>query len=593
MQLLNSSQFFETNYILIYMRAIKSKNVNEVYKYIAYLFLLAAIISSIISSIKVRSSAISGALWIVSLLLTFYSFSIRDRQKIYNICIRLKTSWSEIWGIMSISLYALLVRSLYPLPSTLYIHNDEASCGLYSRILLSNPSQWFSIGWYGLPMLAYSLGAAGLAIFGNTIYGLRYANAILGTIGVVLLYLLTKKLFTRRVAVIAAILLSSMYVHILFSNNGLQDIQGPTFITLSVYLFFVFIDTPSLITSFIFGIALASNLLVYWGARAAFPLIGFLVFYILIAQKSILIKTKPYLKPFVFSFFIAVFPIYSLFSYVPDSFSGHTREVLIVNNTENMQVHLKEQFGNQINYLFIFAKQFFFTVMTFFSTGDKSLQIGYNQPFLDFTMSALLPTSFFLALFLLRKNWKHSVAVLWIALVITASALTTDAPWWPRLASLTPAIAILIAFAIDYISSIYKKRGRYVITILLLSIIIVSNLYTALILYPEFAYKSYASPTVIANYLKKRSDKEYNILLADMYFTFDYETFQFLVPNKKKCNVNPEETVDNCLEAGRPDIVISMPGTEDKLEYIMNSYPGGILSKLKDDTITVYNLTKR
>lgn len=574
------------------MYQIKNKNMYDVNRCISHLFLIAAIVSSIMSSITVNSSATSGTFWILALVLTFFSFAIRDWQKIYKIYLRLKISLPEVCSITFISIYALFIRSLYLLPHTLYVHNDEASCGLYSRTLLSNPSQLFSIGWYGLPMLAYSFGAVGLKFFGDTIYGLRWANAIMGTLGIVLLYLLTKRLFTRRVATIAAILLSSMYVHILFSKNGLQDIQGPTFITLSVYLFFVFIDTPTFITSFFLGIALASNLLVYWGARATFPLIGFLIFYILIAQKSALTKTKPYIKSVFFSFFIAALPIYSLYSYVPDSFSGHTREVLITSKTENMAIYLTNHFGTNTDYIQIFTKQFFSTLSTFFTIGDSSLQIGYNLPFLDFTMSALLPISFFLAFFLVGKNWKHSVAMLWIALVTTAGALTTDPPWWPRLASLTPAIAIVIAFAIDYISSIYKSKERHVITIIFLIIIIFSNLYTALISYPDFAYKSYASPTVIANYLHNRSDKEYNILLADIYFTFDYETFQFLVPNKNKCNVNPEETVDKCLELGRPDIVISMPGTEDKLNFIMNSYPGGVLSKLKDNTITVYNLTK-
>ena len=70
-------------------------------------------------------------------------------------------------------------------------------------------------------------------VFGHTLGGLRAASAIMGVLGVVALYFLARTLFDRKTALLAALFLAVLPVHIQFSRIGISEIASPFFGTLA------------------------------------------------------------------------------------------------------------------------------------------------------------------------------------------------------------------------------------------------------------------------------------------------------------------------------------------------------------------------
>ncbi|MEO8611060.1 MAG: glycosyltransferase family 39 protein [Chloroflexota bacterium] len=70
-------------------------------------------------------------------------------------------------------------------------------------------------------------------IFGKTLAGLRAASGIMGVLGVIALYFLARTLFDRKTALLAALFLAVLPVHIQFSRIGISESASPVFGTLA------------------------------------------------------------------------------------------------------------------------------------------------------------------------------------------------------------------------------------------------------------------------------------------------------------------------------------------------------------------------
>jgi 4-amino-4-deoxy-L-arabinose transferase-like glycosyltransferase len=86
-----------------------------------------------------------------------------------------------------------------------------------------------------LPQLGYAISAGFMGLFGDDLFGLRTASVFLGTASVLLVYFLTKRLFSPRIAAVAAFLLAVSHWHIHFSRSGIHYMQG-SFATLLLFV---------------------------------------------------------------------------------------------------------------------------------------------------------------------------------------------------------------------------------------------------------------------------------------------------------------------------------------------------------------------
>jgi hypothetical protein len=98
--------------------------------------------------------------------------------------------WRELGLLTLVFGVALAVRVPAISASPPFVHGDEAVQGLWGRLFDRGQAPLLSIGWFGPSMLSYAIPGLGLHLFGDTLTGLRLTNAVVGSVSVVLAYLL-------------------------------------------------------------------------------------------------------------------------------------------------------------------------------------------------------------------------------------------------------------------------------------------------------------------------------------------------------------------------------------------------------------------
>ncbi len=171
----------------------------------------AAVACSIAAAFLVDSSAAAAWFWDAAMCAGLVGSITAERRS----CLRFIRTWHpslrDTTLIIALLCAALFVRTVRLSTYPIYLHNDEASCGMFGRMFNSGEAPILSMGWIGLPMFAYSFVGLGLRFFGDTVNGMRTAHAMLGTVGVLFIYLLGKELWNKRTGFFAAF---PAFVHI-------------------------------------------------------------------------------------------------------------------------------------------------------------------------------------------------------------------------------------------------------------------------------------------------------------------------------------------------------------------------------------------
>ncbi|HEY4720464.1 MAG TPA: glycosyltransferase family 39 protein [Anaerolineae bacterium] len=216
-------------------------------------------------------------LWVGSIITCLAAFS-QDGSRSWRVW--LKDHRRELITIGLITLGAAIVRfeQLGQIPRV--INGDEGLIGQFAlqtdRTPLANPFALFeSIG--GLYMQAIGLA---LQVFGHMPFALRLLPAIGGTLAIPALYLLTRRLFGQRAALLAAILLAVAHAHIHFSRTvAVMYIQSTFFAPLELYLFMTALEKRSTLRAAIGGLVLSLHFSLY---VSALIIVAFLVVYLLV-----------------------------------------------------------------------------------------------------------------------------------------------------------------------------------------------------------------------------------------------------------------------------------------------------------------------
>ena len=83
--------------------------------------------------------------------------------------------------------------------------------------------------------LFMNLQSLSIRAFGNTPFALRFVSAIFGTLTVLGLYLLARRLFNWEIAAMASFLMAVSFWHVVFSRIGFRAIMAPMFIVWGLY----------------------------------------------------------------------------------------------------------------------------------------------------------------------------------------------------------------------------------------------------------------------------------------------------------------------------------------------------------------------
>lgn len=356
-------------------------------------------------------------------------------------------------GLLVAGALALRLPDLTTLPYV--IHGDEAWNGLEAlRWLNGGVPSLLSTGWYGLPVAGYGLPALVMRFAGANLWGLRLSSVLIGTLSIVLLYALAREFTGRRVAFLAAALLTVSHFHIMFSRMGIHYIHGLAAVLLVLWLLVRALRRASAVSAVLAAAAMSLSLQVYFSARIVFVIVPlFIVGLVLVCRSAMTpmgairawCKTVGWLA---LGLLVAVGPLAVYFQQDPGALTGRTEEVLILNLTPYRMQALQAQFGTT-DLGTILRRQLAAVPLLPGGLADQTLQYGAHYAMLDPLVAALVLIGFWYAVCTLRRPLSL-LLVLWVAgVALLGGVLTIDMPSWPRLFVMLPALCLLAALAVD------------------------------------------------------------------------------------------------------------------------------------------------
>jgi hypothetical protein len=410
-------------------------------------------------------------------------------------------SWEWILaGIISLIGFELRYWKLTEIPS--HVDNDVALMGTFGlKLIDAGQHDWigFSLSEH---LLSYDQFMAwSMRLFGQNHYGLVMHSVVLGTLSLLLIFLLGRELGGRFVGFAAIGLLTISYTHIQFSRILFGN-SSSLIAIFSIYAFFKGVRTRKSLWFAIAGVLIGWGLLLYDSARVI-PLImlSIMIWQWLWQRESFKSMVKNWgmlLAGIILGFGpMLAFAIRNFFS-----FSGRANVVTLWNPIIWQHELSSYDTTSPVQVLW---QQIWRTFLTLHLTGDQSPHFMFPRPMVE-PLTALL--------FILGagyglskiKNIKYFSLLSWIFFAfIFGGVLTADPPYWPHLNIALPAIALVAAIGgkslADKITVIFGQTGYKVYAWVMVSVIIITGI-TNWKIYYDYV-KNNAGPRIrIVRYLE-------------------------------------------------------------------------------------------
>jgi hypothetical protein len=383
-------------------------------------------------------------LWIVSALC--YAAAFVPRPRLSTFAPWLRRNQREVILVVALTAAAAALRfwQLGAIPDV--VSGDEGIMGVTAMAVLRGEIQNILATVNNQGVLYMNLIASAIRLFGENALGLRFIAAAGGTVSVPLLYLLTRRMFNVRTAVLAASLLAVSHFHLHLSRvivgSGIQD---ALFSILVFYLFLVGLEKRSIAYLTLSGLALGLFLYIYMGARLVVLLMPMYVAVLWFVDGKTVRANAGNLLAFVGALAVVAAPIASWALANPQEFMSRANQMGAIQSgwlANEAATTGKSQ-------LLIFAdlvRQAFLTVNYY----PASVHYGSPYPMLDWVSGAAFMLGIAYSLYhifdrrhLLLQAWFWSGIVVGGALVIVPS----DNAY--RIMIVFPAVCVFAALGVD------------------------------------------------------------------------------------------------------------------------------------------------
>ncbi len=307
----------------------------------------------------------------------------------------------------------------------------------FSKWADRNPDWWDKAG-FRAPLLSYSLAFVNL-ITNSSAVALDFFIPTIGALGVVLLYLLVKKMFNKKLALYSSLFLTFIPLHIIYSGKILADVLLTTLITATFLSFWLGFEKKKVNFKILTGLLIGLSILSKYTAIILLPTI---FIYLLIKNKNL--------------------------KFLKDKYLGVSIIVLLLTLTP----------------LFLYGQSSYDTPLGAFIHGYKASSYwGASSPWHFFVTNSVVMFSVVAILLLVGlvkiikkfkfKNHNQLLILIWfIAFLIIFSSLShkEDRYFLP----IAPVVCIIAAIGLD---SLKYKKALFVITMTVLILSALSGIY--------------------------------------------------------------------------------------------------------------------
>ena len=382
-----------------------------------------------------------------------------------NLRIKIVASQAERFLPALVLLVAVFLRlySLDTIPSGLLW--DESWNGLDTIAVLNGERPIFFTENFGREPIFIYLQAVSVALLGQTTLALRAVSAVLGILTVVVAYLLARRMFDARVALLTSGWLTLSLWHVIFSRMALRTISLPLFLAVGFYCLWRGLEevgarhaspvpTPAIrhkstLWFALAGIVTGVSLYTYSTARFAPFVIVALALYLALLHRQLLRRAIPGLILALALTALVFLPEGLFFLRHPETFFERAQEVTIVNPALQKGALANTLLDSVSHTLRMFAIQ-----------GDSNW--GRNLPgwpIFDPLSAILMVLGIVLAIRRFRQP-AYGLVLIWLAVMIVPGLIATkEIPNYLRVTGIIPAVFVLPAIAASWLWETWETHA--------------------------------------------------------------------------------------------------------------------------------------
>jgi 4-amino-4-deoxy-L-arabinose transferase-like glycosyltransferase len=529
-----------------------------------------------------------------------------------------RSAWLEAATVAALTLLAFVLRAtaLDSVPYTL--GGDEAWHGLLARQVLAgqlrNP---FGMGYMSMPTAFYWPLSWSLWLVGDTVTGLRFAAALVGTITVPIFYLFARDLWGRRTALISTIFLTAYDYHIHYSRLGANNIWDPLFLVLMLWALDKGLrrtdsdtaqhqeadaapeqsqePTPGRYRYFLLaGLVMGLSMFFYTGARLLPLLAGVYVGFVWLIRGRHVPRLGARVVLLIVACVTVAGPMLSYAQLHPDEWNARLNQVgIIQSGWLEREPELTGKSTAQI-----LAEQFIRAAGAFHYYPDRTAWYAAERPLLGFLAGAFAILGMAWAVARWRDR-RYFLVLLWFwSVIITGGMLTESPPSSQRLVIAIPAVALLVAFGLEQsvrlacrLLAIGRRRENLILGVLL-TILATGSIYFYFVEFtPTRRYGSAngETATMMGHYLQELEGDYQAYLFGAPSLYWRFGTMPFMAPAVQGTDIvepldGPPDFLDGTAgTAGRDMVFLFLPDRSGELAWVQQALPGGQIREFYDN----------
>jgi len=487
---------------------------------------------------------------------------------------------TEFIAVAVIVLAAAVLRVVALEDYPIALHNDEMSCLIEARGFLESNTALFNTGWFGCPNLGFFFTSLLLRVLGPTLLALRLSSVFLGLLSLIAAYLLVRRLFGVRPALLLLLLTTPFHWHLHFSRSGFHYMQASSLTVVAVLLFAIAIDRRSPVLFGCAGVITGVAFQTYYAAWLTPMILGAWAVARLLSDRE---QGKITLKGFTVAmvlFIVTIAPLLAHYVERPDGAISRSNQVFLLSDSN--QAHVINSYGTSDPAKLLTMNAVRLGRFLIGNLGDTSVQYGLQGQFFDPFLLPLFLAGLAYALTLVRQPGGQLLWIWFLGTMIAGGLLTIDAVFSPRLTGVT---AVILLFPVLLIDRLLRARWiadrrwlRMVATLTIGAVFAGStwwNLQTTFVRYPRKSHVGYRDHIV-----RLASDLGNVKTIANFSGaeTFDHQAYRAIIPDIDGKNFSAgEESLSNpiaVIEELRPGVLVIVSLWDEELYGLCDQVGG-------------------
>ncbi len=541
-----------------------------------------------------------AALWGVAMLLYLLAFAHLPRWTGGEWRAWARGHAAEWLIVVGLAALALGLRAWHVDTIPWTVGGDEGSEGIWGRYARDGViNRLFLVGaaphtlhdgkiWQlGLPHANFWWQALWLVLAGDNVFGLRFSSVVFGTLSVVGTFLLVQRLFSRGLALLAAVLLVGAHFHLHYSRIGAINIGDTAFMTFALYFLVVGWQDNRRWAWALSGLVLGTWLYFYTGSRQGPIVMSAALGWAALTRRDFLRRHRTDLLVLLGAFLIAAGPIAVMFLQRPEEFNGRLPVVGVIQSGWLD----REAAATGRSKLDIMLEQTRKALLVFVYTRDKADWYRPETPLLDFASSVFFVLGVAYALSRIRQ-WRFFVLLVWLFVVLfVGGALTINTPESQRLIGASvPAVSLVAVGLWQTVACAGRlleltPRTRAGLVALAAVAIVVANVYFYFGPYQQlWTYGSFNGEvaTRVGYYADALGPgwRLYFFGAPRMYV--DYATIPFIAKSTPYYDVKePLRAPPTFVDPGQDALFVFLPERLGELALVRELYPNGTLEEVR------------